>query len=189
MTRRGLLVGLLPLVLAAGCVPGHLVYSTDAYRGTVVDAETKTPLVGAVVLAIWYREAAVFGGHGPAEDYHNALEVLTDAKGEFKIPAKTHFTLIGKILEPKFVIYYPGYGPYNGLQARPTGAEITAAYERKFFDVELRKLKTREERIRHADVPVSSRVPEGQIPNIIRVVNKERLELGLQPIGGWKEPK
>ena len=71
----------------AGC--GHLVYPSGPYRGRVVDAETKQPLAGAAVLAVWR-----WGGPGlghPSEGFHDALEVLTDANGEFVVPRKTHF--------------------------------------------------------------------------------------------------
>ena len=181
-----LLWGFLIFMPTTGCF-GHLVYLSDTYQGKVIDAETKEPLVGAVVLAIWYREAPGLGGHGPAEGYHDALEILTDAQGEFTIPAKTHLTAIGKICEPKLVIYYPGYGFFPSLQAYPQDdKEVRAAYERRSFQVELIKLKTREERIKRADIPidVDYRIPEAKMPNLFRLVNKERKELGLKPIGG-----
>lgn len=166
-------------MLATGC--GHLVYSSDAYRGQVLNAETKEPLVGAVVLAIWYREVPV-APHGPAVDYHDALEILTDAQGEFTIPAKTHLTTIGKIREPELVIYYPGYGYYNYFQVHPIGKEITVAYQQRFFYVELRRWKSREEQIRNVPPIGISRVPGAKVPNLSRLVNKELQGLGLQPI-------
>lgn len=138
--------------------------------------------MGAVVLAIWYREAPGLGGHGPAVDYHNALEVLTDAQGEFTIPAKTHLTAIGKIREPKLVIYYPGYGYYNGFQVHPTDKEVRAAYEQRFFHVELRQWKNREAQIRNIPPIGVSRVPEAKMPSLSRLVNEELRTLGLQPI-------
>lgn len=183
-----LLWGFLIVTLTTGCF-GHLVYSSDTYQGKVIDAETKEPLVGAVVLAIWYREAPGLGGHGPAEGYHDALEVLTDAQGEFTVPAKTHLTAFGKIREPKLVIYYPGYSSFPLYQVRPQDdKEIAASYEQRFFHVELRKLKTRQERVEHAGVPLfAGGVPERKMPNLIRLVNAERQALALKPIGGWKE--
>lgn len=187
MKRIGpLILGLLILSLSSGCA-GHVVYASGPYRGRVVDADTQQPLVGAVVVAIWYREVPV-APHGPAVDYHDSLEVLTDEKGEFVIPEKTHFTLLGRIREPDFVIYFPAYAPYPSTKAQPQGKEIDAAYERKVFHVELSSLKTIEERRRLADIPASSKVPEGKIPLLIHLVNEERLRLGLQPIGGVKEP-
>lgn len=183
MTKIYLLLwGFLISVSATGCF-GHLIYPSDTYRGKVIDAETKEPLAGAVVLAIWYREAPGLGGHGPAVDYHDALEALTDAQGEFTVPAKTLLTVIGKIREPKLVIYCPGYGFFPSLQAYPQNdKEIRAAYERRFLQVELIKLKTREERMKVIDYPVwISDVPDEKMPNLVRLVNKEVQMLGLQP--------
>ncbi len=184
MKKRCLLLwSFLMFTSVTGCF-GHLVYPSDTYRGQVIDAETKEPLVGAVVLAIWYREAPGLGGHGPAEDYHDALEVLTDAQGEFTVPAKTHLTAIGKIREPELVIYYPGYGYYNGFQVRPTDKEIIAAYKQRFFHVELRKLKTREEKLRNLDAR-PARVPIEKMLNLTKLLNVEATSLGLSP---WPIP-
>lgn len=171
--------------LTAGCLPGHLVYHSESYRGRVVDAETKQLLAGAVVVAVWHREAALFGGHGPAEDYHDAVEVLTDAQGEFAIPGRTHVTWIGRIREPKLVVYYPGYVPYPELGTRPGDEGRRIAYQRKVFEIELPRIRTREERGRHADRPagLDHRVPESKIPTLMTLINKERLDLGLRPIG------
>ena len=180
-----LCTGFVMLVLAAGCVPGRLVYTSGPYRGTVVDAESKKPLAGAVVLAVWFQETIVLvAGHGPAVDYHDSLEVLADSSGEFVVPEKTHVTLLGKIREPDFVVYHPGYAPYPSLKTRPQGKEVDVAYEQKVFHFELGKLETREERIRAADLPPgTSRVPEEKMANLIRLVNTEAKELGIPPIG------
>ena len=138
--------GLLALLWSA-CA-GHVVDASPAYRGRVADAETRQPLAGAVVLAVWYQETPV-APHGPAKDYHDALELLTDANGEFVVPERTHFTFIGKILEPEFVVYSPGYASFPGLGAWPQDSrEIDAAYAKREFNFELTKLKTREERLR-----------------------------------------
>ena len=173
------------LVLTAGCVPGRMVYTSGPYRGTVVDTETKKPLAGAVVLAIWFRETIVLvAAHGPAVDYHDSLEVLADSSGKFVVPEKTHLTPFGKIREADFVVYYPGYAPYPSLKAQPQGEEVDAAYEQKVFRVELTKLKTQEERrVGVRDLPVSiAGVPDAEMPNLVRLVNKERQGLGLQAV-------
>lgn len=54
---RALVIGVLSLFWTA-CA-GHLVYASGAYRGHVVDAETKQRLAGAVVLAIWKKQVPV----------------------------------------------------------------------------------------------------------------------------------
>ncbi|MBI2882782.1 MAG: hypothetical protein HYY11_02560 [Candidatus Methylomirabilis oxyfera] len=181
MKKRDLLLwSFLIVTSSTGCF-GHLVYPSDTYQGKVIDDETKEPIAGAVILAIWYHEAPGLGGHGPAESYHDALEVLTDAQGEFTVPAKTHLTAIGKIREPEFVIYYPGYGYYSGFQVHPVGKEIEAAYEQRFFHVELRKLKTREEKLRNLDAR-PARVPIEKMLNLTKLLNVEAINLGLSPL-------
>lgn len=177
-------VGAVMLLVATGC--GHLVYSSGPYRGRVLDSETQEPLVGAAVLMILYKQVPV-GGHMP-ETFVDAVEMLTNVEGEFTIPRQTQTILFGWLLAPTLVVYYPGYAPYPSLHARPQGRGVTTAYEQKVFSVELPKLKTQEERVEHAGIPVyAGGVPERKMPNLIRLVNEERQALALKPIGGWKE--
>ena len=46
------------------------------YRGRVIDAETKQPLEGAVVLAVWENKTPGVAGYGYS--YLDSEEVLTD---------------------------------------------------------------------------------------------------------------
>lgn len=183
-TKPLLLFVIVPLI--AGCLPGRLVYHSESYRGRVVDAETRRPLAGAAVVAVWHQETVVLlVGHGPALDYHDALEMVTDTLGEFEFPERTQFTLFGKILEPKFVAYYSGYVPYPTLGTQPQGDALDLAYQHRVFEIELPKAKTREDRGRQADRPLhlDHRVPEGKTPTLMTLINKERQDLGLRPIG------
>lgn len=184
--RRLILVGSV-ILLSAGCA-GHFVYASGAYRGKVVDAGTGQPLAGAVVLAVWYREVPT-APHGPAVDYHDALEVLTDAQGEFLIPAKTHVTPIGKIREPEFVIYYPGYGYYPVFQTEPTGGAVTHAF-RQYTVVKLPQWRTQRDRRKVLDLPVwTSKVPGENMPNLIKLANQEGREIGVTPLYGREKSK
>ena len=164
----------------AGC--GHLVYPSGPYRGRVVDAETKQPLAGAAVLAVWR-----WGGPGlghPSEGFHDALEVLTDANGEFVVPRKTHFifSIFAEVEEPHFIIYYPGYGSFPLYHVQPTGAALDSAF-REHTVVELPRLKTYEERLRAAGIPSGAvGVPDEKMPNLIHLINQERRALGAPPI-------
>ena len=56
------------------------------YQGQVVDAETKAPLAGAVVVALWWRNR-VYPFHSVAEHYA-VRETVTDAEGRFFLDAK-----------------------------------------------------------------------------------------------------
>jgi len=170
--------------MGAGCVPGHLIYTSAPYRGRVIDTETKAPIEGAVVLAIWYSETMMLAPESPAVDYHDALEVLTDSKGEFTVPWKINFTLFGKIRKPVFFIYYPGYAPFPSVYYTKLGGlgMVKDANGSGFTTVELPKLKTREEE-RLEGLPNSDpEVPREKKKNLTRLENVERVKLGMPPL-------
>ncbi len=104
-------------------------YSAGPWRGVVLDADTKEPIEGAVVAAIWQR--AYDSGFGRVPYFQQAKEVLTDKAGEFEIPAyvekrgkqfwrtqdfkgdKRAILYIGPTIEdPEFIIYKSTYGNF-----------------------------------------------------------------------------
>jgi len=92
------LLGFFILTSISGCIS---VYDPPR-KGKVIDADTKEPIEGAVVLGYWhifYLHYWLFPG-GPSA-YYDARETVTDKNG--------HFTLPGLGLRP-----FPGYlkGPY-----------------------------------------------------------------------------
>lgn len=153
-----------------------LFYYKPAFKGRMVDNETKQPLEGVVVVAI-YETSPWFclGPGGCSGSIVHVRETLTDKNGEFSIPS-----YIG-IMHPfdyegdtDFIIYKPGYGSYDGLckfnifpiqykgimycgpswlfsQARTYGEKITLTVKSTpttftFGEAELPRLKTKEER-------------------------------------------
>ncbi len=174
--RRRVGLGLVVLLAAlAGCA-GHLLYPSGPFRGRVVDAETEQPLAGAAVVIVWWWDSPGLG-HA-VEGMHDAVEVVTDAGGEFTVPQKTHVILFGEVTRLYVVIYYPGYKDFLGQK----GFDVQEASTEQLKTVELVRAKTREERLRYADMPTGFLdVPDRKIPNLIRLVNVERKALGLQP--------
>jgi hypothetical protein len=63
-------------------------YEED-YKGRILDADTKLPIEGVVVLAVWYKE--VFPAE--ASQVYDAKETLTDVNGEFFIPGMRRLIL------------------------------------------------------------------------------------------------
>ncbi|MBI2411993.1 MAG: carboxypeptidase regulatory-like domain-containing protein [Deltaproteobacteria bacterium] len=180
-------------------------FAAGPWKGRVIDAETKEPLEGAVVLAIWDR--AYRTPNGDSSYFYNSKEVLTDKDGRFEIPSyrpMNFFPIISYIRGPYFTIFKPGYGnfpehrvgPPRGLSTdaieefflRETGkpGEIGWDYDREekikviFGIVELPKLKTRKERLLTIrSIPPS--IPNDKMPRLLESMNKERVDLGLQP--------
>jgi hypothetical protein len=160
----------------------------ETYRGKVVDADTGEPLEGAVFVVVWYKKPLITMD-GPT-DFHDAKEVLTDAKGEFSLDGSpaidwNPFTSVSK--SPAIAIFKPGYGPFPfGYVADVPIQETKKALIKEGAVIKLPKLKTEQEMRKYttpSDMLLSTSIPYDQIPNLIRLINIQRKNLGLQPIG------
>lgn len=180
--RLGLfLASIMAIVWAFGTVP---FVSAEMYHGKVVDAETEQPLEGSVVVVVWYKKPLI-SMDGPTY-FHDAKEVLTDAKGEFSLDGSpaidwNPFTYLLK--QPDIVIYKPGYGPLTG--AYPRSLQNIQESLKKGAVVKLPRLKTGEEQVRFADIsPLGlTPAPFERIPLLIQLINVQRKILGFEPIG------
>jgi len=152
------------------------------YRGQVIDADTRAPLVGAVVVAYWPRDR-IFPFHSVMEHYA-VREVLTDADGRFVINSEEIEERAPKLtLYPSFLIFMPGYGAFPRLQKAPTGF-TGGIFEGSGAVVELRRLEDREDRRRNLRaIPPNSftDTPFTDLPNLMKRINEERGFLGLLP--------
>jgi hypothetical protein len=74
--------------------------------GTIIDAETKAPIEGAVVLVEWTKTKGV--GFTYTESYKVA-EILSDKEGKFKLPG----CLCIATEDPDITIYKKGYVAWN----------------------------------------------------------------------------
>lgn len=184
MTR---LIMIILIALASGCAT---VQHYGPYYGKVVDAETREPLEGAAVLAVFYTQS--YGPGGSISHYVDAQEAVTDKDGNFNMPGKfiTTFRPLQNFESmPQFTIFKPGYGCYPAykgvrriapgspwrtdqyLQYLPTDQHVT---------IELPKLKTRAERLDNISCfPVS--VPDEKMQEFIEINNAEAKSLGLDP--------
>ena len=87
-------------------------YYLAPFQGKVIDAETKQPISGAAVLAVYYGESATIQG---ASTYPvDAQETLSDDKGEFRIAeVKEWFGKhSGRPVTASIIIFKPSYGAF-----------------------------------------------------------------------------
>jgi len=80
--------------------------------GTVIDAETKTPIEGAVVLVEWTKTKGI--GFTYTESY-KVGETLSDKEGKFKLPG----CICIAVNEPDITIYKKGYIAWNNKYIFP----------------------------------------------------------------------
>ncbi|MFQ5755489.1 MAG: hypothetical protein ACE5H7_05275 [Acidiferrobacterales bacterium] len=177
--RRYTVIVLLVLAAAVGMSQvGWLLYTGGPYRGQLIEAETRQPLEGAAVLFYW-RQNVYGGAGGPVKYPLNAKEVLTDEEGRFYIPWFVGVSLnpLSFVLEPSAIFYYPGYGSELAEVNPPDGEPLKDPTV-----IPMRKLRTREERIRVVGGLPPGDVPDEKMPNLIRLMNTERETLGLKPV-------
>ena len=93
-------------------------YSKPEFRGRVIDAESKQPIEGAVVVVLYYKRSNFsLNPGGPSSYVTKAKETLTDNKGEFYFPSYSELLLFTEDTYVEFIFYKPGYmashGPTN----------------------------------------------------------------------------
>ncbi len=192
-----LIIGLgfgIPSALAS---TGYFYYSDGPWKGTIIDTETKQPIQGAVVVAIWHKE---YGGPvGPYTYFLDAKEVLSDAKGNFLVPKfwkLNALPLIRWFDGPRFEIFKPGYTAFPGrgldyfekyFPQSPLRVDFDTLAEmfKRGVVVELMKLEAKDER--GMNIPGSlDDVGAEKLPVFYQLINEERRNLGLEGEVGRK---
>jgi len=195
-----LIVVLTGICFTAPCFAGWLVFNKLAYRGRIIDAETKEPIQGAVVVAMYSVDYYIGPPAGSNPTMIHIKETLTDEKGEFYIPSYT--TPMGPNsyeLTTEFIIYKPEYGNYPRWQTSPPyfvnaddffSGELgtTGEIQRKskvvsfiYGVVELPRLKNEEERARAVPPPPTDKKKD--TPLLYNAINEEAKRFGWGLIG------
>jgi hypothetical protein len=184
---------------------GWLVFHKPAFRGKVIDAESKEPIEGAVVVAMYYKYPIISGPGGGSSSMIHVKEALTDDNGEFHIPSYTTVIQPLSIEDPTaFIIYKPGYASHPNSLIHPLC--YFRPYEREdFFTkelgtegekhvlklgkriktvlitygvVELPRLSTEEERLKRLP-GYPSDLTSGNAPLFYKIINEEYRRFGL----------
>ncbi len=193
-------------ICASTSIAGWLIFSKPEFKGRILDAETKEPIEGAVVVAVYHKhEYAIPHGNTVVI---NTREALTDKNGEFSIPS--YYTIISLFSvddTTSFIIYKPGYMSYPDLVNHPNhfgnyledffAREIGERAEAITFSenlekmekiiitygiVELPRLRTKEERLRATpSTPTDMRADD--LPLLFKSINEERKNFGLDEVG------
>lgn len=151
------------------------------WKGTIIDIETKEPICGAVVLAIWQRAYRTPAGDNTY--FYEAKEVLTDKEGRFEIPSYSPINLlplISYIREPEFTIFKPGYLSLSDRHLEENVIDSPAEFKNNGMAyrlapgvIELPKLKTWIERIESHESADRGDIPTSKIPKFKQVLKEE----------------
>ncbi len=179
---------------------GWFIYHKPEFRGRVIDAETKEPIEGAVVVVVYYKWRIIGHLGGGNVKPLDARETLTDSRGEFYFPTYTAFTPGSREDVVEFIIFKPGYikslGP--SLAGHPMREKFFSSdvigkvgeirdglnsWKGILGVVDLKRAKTREERLRGKPLPPYD-YSSKELPLLIKIINEESKNLGLE--GGYK---
>jgi hypothetical protein len=184
-----LAVGVLVAVLACGVVE-----AAGPWKGQIVDRDTDQPIAGAVVVAIWTLRSP--GVIHPEEDFHSALEVVSDEEGRFVIPEHTAVTTkpLAVVEGPDVRIFKSGYGRWQ-FQGSPYYAvaedlhtakkRIAAGWERFVGEGVVIELPRITDRRKRTEVHIYVRpggVPAEHIRRLLAEIDADRIALGLPPL-------
>ena len=180
---------LLMLTAISGCCrPAlHHPISLDGnYKGRVVEEESREPLEGAVVTAVWYYVCPSVAG--PKDHFYHAYETVTDEEGNFFIPGKGIRLFVD--LDPVNVyVFKAGYSYLrSGWDSLKEGLIIRdkIQWEGKRAIIPLRKL-TDEDSL-DSWIPSRPTISPDKMRLLTLEVNKARIAKGLRPLS-TKEDK
>jgi hypothetical protein len=166
----------------------------------VIDADTREPIEGVVVVVYWHEARRTSIGDLSSRP-KDVKETLTDKNGEWSVtgPAggentiSSYLSLITGMYytrEPEFIIFKPGYCCW------PEGFAIDACSEklnpegngkiREGNIIELLKLRREKDRVRNIPGIAGGENALEKQKEFIRLINEERRKLGLPEIYGTR---
>lgn len=101
------------LIVLLSAISTTKAFASDYFRndqdieGEIIDFESRKPIPGVVVSAMWVTSVFRFVIE-PSEKYYDYFETRTDQNGEFKIPGKG-LNIIRNMPPPKIRIFKAGY--------------------------------------------------------------------------------
>jgi hypothetical protein len=160
----------------------YLGHPRGPYRGQIVDAQTKAPLPGAVVVALWRRDR-VYPFQVNSEHYA-VRETVTDSEGNFVMDVRDiEDGAPRRTRKPEFLIFLPGYGAFPRRHTSPQGF-IAEIFNGSGSSVEVPRLVSRRERLDNLSAASPyrfSETPFKDLPRLMKAVDEERISLGLEP--------
>ncbi len=191
LTLLLLWLGLLPSL--PGCV-SSFTYTAEPITAVVVDADTKKPLDGVVVVAHWQLITGTAGGSVDAGQLM-VMEAVTGPDGKFTFPGFGPKTVWNRVLvhqDPELLLFKPGYeyqrlfNPYSSDWALRTRPMRRSVWDGKVIELRPFKGEVTEYAERFKDLnreldSIISKEPEKcywkKIPRMILAMMDQRLIL------------
>ncbi len=173
----------------SGCQYGllHPIRHDGPYKGKIIDADTGQPIEGVVVLGTWSKIYPNIAG--ATHEFYDASEAVTDKNGEFLIRG-LGLKLISNVEAMNVLIFKAGYEHIGtcmwvSLKVDPI-LNKKVKWEGERAIVPLRKLTLEERNKRGVPDYIPSEAPKEKIILMLKEINKENKDLGLEPIDIWQ---
>ncbi len=185
MTKNRALLVLLSIclwILTTGCVQ-YIVRYDGPYEGKVIDAETRKPVEGVVVLGVWYKEAPTVAG--AVSSYYDARETVSDRNGDFRIPGKG-LRILSDVGPIDLLIFKAGY-EYIGLWPWDAFKNMEKiSWEGVKAIIPLKKLTMSERRKEGMSPPLPpGEAPIERVRLMLKEINQNARETGAHIIDTW----
>ena len=182
------IVSSLVVLLTFVCI--HAIQLDETYAGRIIDAETKEPIEGVVVLGTWYT--AQFSPAGSTHNFYDARETLTKGNGEFSIPGMG--VRIMSNLEPMHVLIFKAGYEYLNVPWVSLKKDILLKEKIKWEGskaiIPLRRLTVDERKKDPLYPPLPpTDAPLEKVRLTLKEINKDLVEHGLKPIEVWRGKK
>lgn len=173
------------------------------YKGRVIDADTREPIEGVVVLGIWSREHISPGG--AVHTFYDAMETVTDKNGDFEIKG-LGLLVLSNVIPMDVLIFKAGYeyigmGSWKGLKSvgwkgkeESYDPTLKTKVIKPVYDprrkvkwegdkaiIPLKKLTMEERRKQSTPSFPSEAYEKKKMPLLIKEINKEEKFFGRQP--------
>lgn len=177
MKYRLVILAITILTMTSGCM--YAIRYDGPYRGKVVDADTREPIEGAVVLGTWsVLHPNVAGGY---HTYYDARETVTNKNGEFVIPGQG-LRIMSNLEPAQILIFRVGYN-YKDESWDSLKIDL---YSKDKIDwkndmpvIPIRKFNENDRK--SLTIPNRPDVPERLMKLLTIEINKERKIRGFEP--------
>jgi hypothetical protein len=180
-TKKLLFLFLPVLALLAFLSLTAIFHPFGPYHGRVVEAMTGEPLAGAVILVRFetctYQEGEI------VNRFADAVETVTDRKGDFSIPSHRVFLfrpLHQWIPEAMALVCKPGYGCFPKFKGSAVeGKTIRTLPENERVAIRLPRMETPEQRKENLSYIYAPGVPEEKMPHLLEMKRIETDQVNM----------
>jgi hypothetical protein len=184
------------LILLIG-ISGNVAFSADFLRhdhdilGKIVDFDTRKPIAGVVVSAMWFTWPVSLSIE-PKMKYYDYFETLTNKEGNFRIPGKG-LNIIRDMPPPKIAIFKAGYSILhlqdlgaNFKQDHPLSGKVKWIEGKPIIPYKRKSLEKRKSYLRtHPRVPFKKMeyviVSQEKTRQFIEELRREYKAVGMTP--------